>query len=129
MTIKQYKITRAYKKMNELTQMKLPLTLSYKLWKLKKLLEPQIAFQSEKEQEIIAKYNPQVNGDGTLSFKNEKERNKFYQEMNETVNEISNMDIDLEDFEKVEFPMDDRIELTVDDIDDLSEFVDFVEEY
>lgn len=123
----QSKIIRAYKAINNLYAQKLPLTISHKLWTLKQKLEPTWEFQIEKEQEIIMSYNPTIDDDGLVSFKSEDDAKNCKIEYENMCKEIADIDVDLGDFKKVPIALDDKVELSIEDIEALEEFVEFVE--
>ena len=125
--MKQSTIIQAYKTIQELSQQKLPLAVGHKLWTVKRMLEPHWEFQREKEQEVFEKYKPVINEDGSLQFKDKEEGEAFGKEYLEMVNEVADLDVDLGEYKKVLLHFDDKIDMTVDEIAALSEFVDFVE--
>ncbi len=125
--MKQYKIIRAYKTLSELSQQKVPLSVSHKLWTVSRMLKPHWDFQTEKEMEIIKKYNPNVSADGTIDFGNEETAKKCKEEFEKVAAEMADLDVDLGDYKKVVLHFDDKLEMSVEDMDALSEFIDFVE--
>ena len=125
--MKQLNIVRAYKAINSLEQQKLPLSVSHKLWSLKRILQPHWEFQLEKENEVVSSFNPIPKVDGSLGFESDEVAAKCKAEFDRTVNEIADLDVDLGDFNKIVLHFDDKLDLSVADIDALSEFVDFVE--
>ena len=125
--MKQSKVIRAYKSITTLYEQKLPLTISHKLWMLRQKLTPTWEFQNEKEQEVIRKYNPTIGEDGSVSFKDNDEAIKFRDEYLKTCNELADLDVDIDNDKKIVLKLDDKLELSVEDIEALSEFVDFEE--
>lgn len=125
--MKQFKIIRAYKTLNDLAQQKLPLAVSHKLWTLSRVLQPHWDFQQEKEAEVFEKYDPKFNNDGTVDFGSEEKANEFKAEYDKVVAEIADLDVDLGDYKKVILHLDDKLDISIGDIEALSDFVDFVE--
>ena len=125
--MKQSKIIRAYKALTNISQQKLPLSVSYKLWNLSRLLQPQWEFQTDEEAKVIEKYNPVANADGSMNFGSEERAKECKAEYEKTVAEIAELDVDLGDFKKVTLHLDDNIDISIGEIEALSEFVDFVE--
>ena len=127
MNIKQSKIVRAYKALEKTSGQKLPLKISHKLWSLAKLLEPHVNYQKEKEQEVLDKYGKFMNADGSFNFKDEETMRAFAEEMNDTIDRAGEEDVELIDYEKVVLKTDSGLELSIEDIDALSDFVEFEE--
>lgn len=125
--MKQSKIVTAYKVLNKLYGEDLPVTVSYKLYKVRNMLTPQWKFQTEKEKAVFDKYNPIVSDDGNIKFENDEQANAFMQEFTDTCNTLADMDIDLEPYEKVVINMNDKINLSMEDIEALQDFIDFAE--
>ena len=125
--MKQAKIIQAYKVLNNISQQKLPLSVSYKLWTIARMLQPQWEFQKSEEAKVIEKYNPVMNDDGSMSLGSEERAKECKAEYEKTVAEIAEMDIDLGEFKKVALHLDDNIDISIVEIEALSEFVDFVE--
>ena len=125
--MKQFKIIRAYKTLTKLAQEKLPLSVSHKLWTLSRILQPHWDFQTEKEADVFDKYDPKFNADGSMDFGTKENAEAFKAEYEKTVAEIADLDVDLGDFKKIVLHLDDKIDISIGDIDALSDFVDFVE--
>ncbi len=125
--MKQSKIIRAYKTLNKLAEEKLPLPVSHKLWTLSRVLLPHWDFQMEKEAEVFQKYGPKYNDDGSVDFGSEENAKAFREEYDKLVSELSELDVDLGDFKKVVLHLDDKLDISIGDIEALSDFVDFVE--
>ena len=125
--MKQSTIIRAFKALNNIYGQKTSLSVSHKLWTLRNLLAPHWDFQTEKEQEVIQKYGPEIAEDGTVKFKSKEDETACMKEYAQTVNEIAELDVDLGDFKKIVLHFDDKLEMSVEDMDALSEFIDFVE--
>lgn len=125
--MKQSNIIRAYRTITNLSEQKLPLAVSHKLWTVMRTLTPHIEFQREKEQEVIGKYKYDVAPDGTVKFESQEAEEAFKQEYAKTVDEIANLEVDLDGYKKVILHFDDKIDLSVDDVEALSDFVEFAE--
>ena len=125
--MKQFKIIRAYKTLDNLASQKLPLSVSHKLWTLAHTLQPHWDFQTEKEAEVFKKYEPTYDKDGSMNFGTEERAMECKAEYEKTVAEIANLDVDLDDFKKIVLHLDDKIDISIADIEALSDFVDFVE--
>lgn len=125
--MKQSTIINAYKTINALSDKKYSISISHKLWTIKTALEPHFEFQMSKEREVFEKYQPEFTDDGNMKFKSKEEGEAFFKEYTETVKELSELDVDMSDFKKVILQGCDNIELSIDDIAALSEFVEFVE--
>ena len=125
--MKQSTIIRAYKALNNIYTQKTSLAVSHKLWTLRNLLAPHYEFQSEKEGELFQKYDPEITPDGKVSFKNPEEEHAFMEEYTQLIRELSEIDVDWDDHKKVVLHLDDKLEMSMEDMEALSEFIDFVE--
>ena len=125
--MKQYKIIKAYKAINKLYEQKLPLSVSHKLWMLRKALAPTWDFQVEKEQEVVMSFNPDTAPNGDAVFKTPEDAEACRKEFEKVCSELADLDVELENFKKITIHLDDKIEISVEDIEALEDFVDFVE--
>ena len=125
--MKNAKIISAYKALATIGEQKLPLSVSHKLWTIKKMLEPHWEFQVEKEQEVIQKYKPVIAPDGAVTFKSDEDAKACREEYEKTVNELADLEVELGDYKKVVLHFDDKIDLSVQDIEAFSDFVEFAE--
>ena len=125
--MKQSTIIRAFKALNNIYGQKTSLSVSHKLWTLRQKLAPQWDFQTEKEQEVIQKYEPDIMPDGTVKFKSKEDEMACMKEYAKTVDELSDIDVDMDDYKKIILHLDDKLELSIEDMEALSEFIDFVE--
>ena len=125
--MKQSKIIKAYRAINKLYEQKLPLTISHKLWMLRQKLTPTWEFQVDKEQDVIMRFNPIIGENGEVTFNSQEDAMNCKAEYEKTCKEIAELDVDLGDYEKIVLKLDDKLELSVEDIDALSEFIDFTE--
>lgn len=125
--MKHSEVINAYIVLERLSSGEMPLSVSYKLFKTKKLLQPQWDFQKERIDTIMNRYAPQKLMDGSVKFRNKKEGEKCASELNEMINEIGNMDVEFADLKKPTISLNTDINLSIDDIDALSPFIDFIE--
>lgn len=124
--MKQSTIVRAYKALDNIYGQKTSLSVSHKLWTLRQKLEPHWKFQAEKEQEVIAKYPTTIKVDGTVAFESEDDKNACMKEFADMIKELSDLDVEW-DNKKIVLHFDDKLEMSMEDMDALSEFIDFVE--
>lgn len=125
--MKQKQIIMACKVLNKLYEKDLSLSVSYKLFRLRNMLRDQWEFQQEKESALFEKYNPTVGLDGVLDFGSKEQEESFRHEFNDLMKEMAEMDVDIGDFNKITLHLDDNLDLSMSDIDALSDFIDFVE--
>ena len=125
--MKQSKIIRAYKTLLALSEQKLPLSVSHKLWTLMTKMAPQWEFQSKQEQDLIAKYEPEIAQDGAVKFKSEEEENACKEEYTKLVSELADLDVEWDENKKTQIHLDDKLDISIGDIEALKDFVDFVE--
>lgn len=125
--MKQSKIIRAYKTLLALSEQKLPLSVSHKLWTLMTKMAPQWEFQSKQEQDLIAKYEPEIAQDGAVKFKSEEEENACKEEYTKLVSELADLDVEWDESKKTQIHLDDKLDISIGDIEALKDFVDFVE--
>ncbi len=125
--MKQIKIIRAYKALNNIYDQKASLAVSHKLWTLRKKLAPQWEFQSEKEQEIIMKYNPEIKLDGSIMFKSKEDEQACMREYSQMISELADIDVDIGELKKIELHSDNKLEMSIEDMDALSDFIEFIE--
>lgn len=125
--MKHSDIIKAYAALGRLSSTEIPLSISYKLFKLRKLLKPQWDFQNERVDAILSRYETKCQMDGSLKFKNAKEAQKCAGELDKTIEEINDMEIDLADIKKPIIKLDSDIRISMEDIEALSDFVIFEE--
>lgn len=118
--MKQEKYISAYKVIQKYENEKLPLDISYGLFKVKKILQDQWDFEVTKEQEIFDRYKPSVNDDGSFSFETTEDQIGFAKELSD----LLSMKVD-QDFDKVKIDFGDRVELSLTDIEALDDFIEF----
>lgn len=125
--MKHSDIIKAYAALGRLSNTEIPLSISYKLFKIRKLLKPQWDFQNERVDAILSRYETKCQADGSLKFKNVKEAQKCAGELDKTIKEINDMEIDLADMKKPIIKLDSDIRISMEDIEALSDFVIFEE--
>lgn len=118
--MKQQEYINAYKVIQKFENEKLPLDISFGLFKVKKLLQDQWDFQVSREKEIFELYNPKVTEEGTFVFKSKDDEKGF----TEDFTELMNMDVD-KTIDKIHIDFGSRIEMSISDIEALSSFVEF----
>ena len=118
--MKQEKYISAYKVIQKYENEKLPLDISYGLFKVKKILQDQWDFEVAKEQEIFDHYKPSVNDDGSFKFETTEDQIGFAKELSD----LLSMKVD-QDFDKVKIDFGDRVELSLTDIEALDDFIEF----
>ena len=118
--MKQQQIVNAYKVIKKYENEKLPLDISYGLFKVKKLLQPQWDFEIEQENKIYEKYDPQFEDNGKMTFKNDDDELNFIKELNE----LLEMEIEWDE-EKVQIDFNNRVDLSLADVEALDNFITF----
>lgn len=128
--MKQEQIVQVYKIINKLRneKVKLPLDISYKLFLLLEDLKPYISFQEAQEREIFSKYQIEVLEDGTFKFNSNEDEKNFTEEIMRLADEINNKDIENFDVKKPTIPLSTKLDLPIDDIIVLKDFINFTEE-
>lgn len=125
--MKHSNVINAYTVLSRMSHDEIPLSTSYKLFTVKKMIQPQWDFQKERVDSVLEKYHPTRQMDGSLQFKNKKEGEKCANELNEMIKEVGEMEIDFADFKRPAIKLDTNINLSVSDIEALSPFIDFQE--
>lgn len=122
---RQDKIIAAHKVLTNLANEPLNIKLSYQIYRLLKKLQPYYDFQVEKERELFKKYNPKPSENGTFDFNTPEEAQEFANAMKE----LWESEIDDLDFKPVVLHLDqDNIQLSVNDVKALDDFVIFEDE-
>lgn len=116
--MKQSKIISAYKALVSLSDLKLPAINAWRLYRLKKALYDQYAFQTEQEKALIKETQATVQKDGSVLFASEDDRKKFLNRMGE----LANMEVDIE-FEPVVLRFDDVPAISLNELDSLDGFI------
>lgn len=67
--------------LNKITQMQMPLKKAYEIYQLTKSIKEHIDFLTNKEKEMVEKYNGEYQEEtGEISFKDKKQAQDFYNE-------------------------------------------------
>ena len=118
--MKQYKLIKAYKATETLSRNdKLPASTLWGLYNLRKKLFPHWEFQSEREEAMKKKYTQYADAEGNI-------RGEYYTDFVAELTELAEMDKDVEIGDKMKFVVKDDIGLTVDMMESLEDFVEFV---
>lgn len=125
--MKHSEIIKAYGALSRLSNTEVPLSIGYKLFKIRKMLRPQWEFQNERVDSVLNKYETRCQMDGSLKFNSVQEAEKCAGELDSLMKEMNDMEIDLADFSRPVIKLDTDMKISIDDIDALSDFVNFVE--
>lgn len=126
--MKQIDIVKAYHVLEKYAQIQLPLKVSYAFYKVKTIIKDQVEFQNNKEREIFEKYKPKTNDDGSFKFESAEQAEEFAREFDSKITEVTEMDVDLGEFKKPRIPIDQLVDVSVEDIEALEPFIEFIEE-
>lgn len=118
--MKQGTVIKAYKALLNISEQSLPLNLSYKVFKLKRMLQPCWDFQLEKEKEIFTNYTPESIDGSNFKFDTPEKTKAF----KESFDELANMDTDVE-FQPIKIQISDKFNVSVNEIEALDGFVIF----
>ena len=118
--MKQGKMVQAYNALQRLGGQVMDDLVAYKLFKLKKQMAPAIEFQTEREQLIFEKYQPERTGNGQYSFRTSGQAAEFRNELNE----LADMETEVT-VTPVKIPKGQRLLISMDDIEALDGFVEF----
>lgn len=122
MKVNQEQINNAYTSLAYLSKLKLPIKISYDLYKMVKILEEKFNFSIEEERKLLACYNGTVDEQGTIHFKDNESCMKFKKEHEELLLLEHELDIDTI---KIDMNSIDSQCISVDDIIKLEGFVSF----
>lgn len=114
----QEQIVKAYKTIQKYETRELPLDISLAFFKLKKALTDQWEFQLNEEQKIFEKYPAKQNESGSLTFETTEAQEGFAKAIQE-LSEVESM----EDFKKIPVEIGDRMNLSINDLEALDEFM------
>lgn len=120
--MKQGKLVSAYKVISDLYQQRLPLPISYKLYKLKATLQKAWDFQVDEERKLVDEFKPTVLEDGRLQFADPDSAQSF----DSHVRDVLDMDSDIE-VTPVILPVIDGLSITPSAIENLEGIVTFTE--
>lgn len=115
----QKDIITAYKKIDEIKNMKLPAAISLKVFMFKKRVKEFYDWQVEEERRIFAEYGASINDKNNVVIKDPAKIKEFTDEINALGN------LEHEDVEKVDLPIDAFDTLTIEDIEALSTAFNF----
>lgn len=119
--MKHIEIINAYKALDSLTAQRLPLPVSYKLFKLRAEMQKIYDFRLEEEQKLFDQFKPTMEEDKRLRFATTEDREQF----DERIAALNDMEDDT--IQPIDIPMLDTIELTTDEIQSLSSVIRFAE--
>lgn len=120
MQIKQNKIIKAYQATDKfVTHETIPLELKWKLYNLRKILGPFYEFQAEQESTIRKKYAQYADKNGEIA-------GQVYSDFLSELEGMANLDMNIDIPEKIQITLTDKSIFTVQDIEALDCFVDFV---
>lgn len=115
--MKQGNYVSAYKAIQNIQTLRMPVDLALAFFRVKKNLQDQWDFQLQEEQKIFSKYHV-TQGQNGLQLEDPKKQEAFMKELRK----LSELEID-GNVEKVSVKIDGRIEMSVEDIEALSEFM------
>lgn len=119
--MKQGRMVQAYNALSRLgSQVMEDYTVAYRLFQLKKQMAPAMEFQTEREQAIFEKYQPERLGNGQFRFRTSGVAEDF----RKALNELAEMDTDVQ-ITPVKIPKGQRLLISMDDIEALDGFVEF----
>lgn len=119
--MKQGNIVAAYKVVNKLCQMSLPIKTSYELCKLKRAMQPVWDFQVDEERKIFDKYAPEPEENGNFKLKSEEEAIAF----GEALKQLNDMEV--EDIAGIEIPICEDIQISAAELESIDEFIKFTD--
>lgn len=117
--VKQRDVISAYKILNRLNADILPLTISFKIFKLKKALQSQFDWQIEEERKIFEKFNVRQTESG-LAPEDPNDTPVVIKQMEE----LGNADVDV-DIDKISIPLVAEIRIAPNEFDVLEKFIEF----
>lgn len=125
--MKQKNIIMAYKAINNFNQNEknkknASVRITHDLFIIKKLLDPHWQYQVEREQELAAETEAEMQKNGFLKFPSAEKEKLFFDKLTE----ISELDVDLGDFAKVRINLSEDIVIPMEDMEALEPFAEFV---
>lgn len=120
MNTTQFKIVRAYNTIQKIADGKLPLPVSYKLFRLKKSMLPYFEFQLEEEKKALDECAAIADINNNWTFSTDEDKMAFIQRLNE----IGSMEVDAE-IETQTIPLSADLELSIADMEALEDFITF----
>lgn len=119
--LKQYEAINAYRKLEGMTDIKFPATISFKVYKLKKTLGEFYEWQREEETRLFNDYGAQFDENNAIVLADPEKNQEFVDKLNGITN------IEHEEFEKVVLPIGAFEMLSMKDIEELDPIIEFVE--
>lgn len=121
--MKQYVINGAYDTLVGMSSLKLPVKVSYDLWRIVKKLEEPHAFYEQQRIKFVEEHHGVINN-GYVTFSSKDDENAFIND----INELLNMEIDF-DIQPAKVPLSTfgNQTIAVSDIARLDGFVEFVD--
>ena len=116
----QKDIILGYKKLEEMNDIKFPAVVSLRLFKFKKQLKELFDWQAEEERALFTEYGATFE-DGRLVMEDQSKMNEFAEKINALAV------IEHEDMNKIELPIGPFGEISMDDLETLSNIIEFVE--
>lgn len=121
--MKQGKIIKAIGALERVSNQRMPLKVSYSLFKLQQSLQPAMDYQAQREKELIDEFPPSETNGNRLTFDNPENGIGF----NKGMKELAEMESDVT-FTPVRIGTDCQIDISMEDIAALEEFVVFADE-
>lgn len=120
--MEQYKIINAYKALTTLGSANIPLKTAYKIFMLKKKIEPIFIFRMEKEKALLSELHGTVDENGTIHFNEMADAVKF----RNAVDELNELEAEI-DFEPISVSLEQMsgINMKPNDIEKLEGFIEF----
>lgn len=112
-----FNIIKRFQENNEL-----PNDISYAFFRIGKIIQDQVDFQVDRQNQILSKYKYSQGDNGALVFDNPEDVIAF----NKELDEVLALDVELGEYKKVPFKIDGRINLSVHDLIVLEDFVEYV---
>lgn len=124
--MKQSKIIEVCKILKQLENVYMPLSMSYKFYKLSKALAPNYEFQEQQELKLFDEYEAKYDN-GVITFANKDDAPMFYQKFNELINMDVELDESVAKMLPVRIAVSDGFSIAAKDIRALEGFVEFEE--
>lgn len=122
MKVNQKQINNAYTSLAYLSKLKLPIKVSYDLYKMVKVMEERFNFATEEERKLLACYEAEFDEQGAVHFKDGDSMEKFKKEHEELM--ALEHDLNIEPV-TVDMNMVDDQRVSITDIINLEGFVSF----
>lgn len=122
MVTTQKNIVKAYKAVDKISSICLDLKLAYKFFRLKQILKKQYEFQTEREMSFVREFEGEVLAGGKVQCKTTEDARA----LSGKIEELENMEVDLGDFDKVQLPLNSELNLSMNDLEALDPFIEFI---